>query len=123
MFIFIFIIVPNLVTIYSHARQLSKEKAVLGPFSLRAVVQTMTQSRCKSWDHPELNCLEAYKYISMFLCQINATAFYLLSAPVENPWQVLNFFKMITISVVVSAQIAVEAFHMFSAFFAAYHLF
>lgn len=59
----------------------------------------------------------------MFLCQINATAFYQLTSAVANPWQILDFFKMLCISIVISAQIAVEPFHLFSSFFCAYKCF
>lgn len=80
----------------------------------------MSRSRCKPGDHRELDALEAFKYISMFLCQINATAFYLCSSSVWNPWKILDFFKSIPIALVISAQIAIEVFNMISTFLGVY---
>jgi len=74
-------------------------------------------------DNRELDVLEFWKYVCMFMCQINATAFFELSASIANPWQILDFFKVLSIAIVISAQIAVEAFHFFSTFICAYQCF
>lgn len=60
-------------------------------------------SRCKDDDDRELDILEFYKYFSMVLCQLSATAFYNLTSAIWNPWQLLNFFQMLIIAPVISA--------------------
>lgn len=97
--------------------------------SLPKVIEALFSTRCKSAtrysreDNRELDVLEFWKYVCVFLCQINATAFYQLTAAVANPWQILDFFKMLCISIVISAQIAIEPFHFFSSFICAYQCF
>jgi hypothetical protein len=63
----------------------------------------MTSSKCKDAyiynkqyiidaDDHELDCIEPLKFWCMFLCQINATAFYLMTSSIWNPWKILDFF-------------------------------
>ena len=40
-----------------------------------------------------------------------------MTAASYNPWHLFDFFKMLIIAPVISAQIAVETFYMYSAFF------
>lgn len=95
------------------------------PQVMDSLFGTRCRSATKSYreDNRELDVLEFWKYVCLFLCQINATAFYQLTASIANPWQILDFFKMLCISIVISAQIAVETFHFFSSFICAYQCF
>lgn len=97
-----------------------KGASIFNKFTLAYCYQQMVKSRCKDGDHWELDALEGYKYISMALCQLNATAFFLTSSAVVNPWAILDFFKSIPLAVVISSQIAIEVFNMISAFLGIY---
>jgi hypothetical protein len=96
---------------------------VLNSFSLNTILADLRSSRCKPWDNRELDCLEGFKYISMFLIILNYTAFYLMTAPLWDPWQVLDFFQSISLGIVISSNIACEAFFFLSAFIGGYQCF
>jgi hypothetical protein len=46
-----------------------------------------------------------------------------MTAPVEDPWQILDFFKSAAIAIVISSNVACEAFFFLSAFIGAYQFF
>lgn len=51
------------------------------------------------------------------------TAQFLMSTQTINPWQILNFFKEMIFSVVVSCAVVMELFIGISGFFFTYRLF
>ena len=59
----------------------------------------------------------------MVLCQINTTAFYQMTSAIWNPWHLMDFFKMVVIAPVISGQIAVESFYVYSAFLVSHQCF
>lgn len=56
----------------------------------------------------------------MTLLVFNYTAFYQMSTSIWNPWEIMDMFKMVSIGVVISANVAGELFFALSAFIAAY---
>ena len=72
---------------------------VMDAFSMRGCVNTMAGTRCKPWDHRELDVLEAFKFISMLFCMFINTAYFLLPAPDQNIWAILDLLKNVFIGI------------------------
>ena len=96
---------------------------MLNKFSISSILSELRESRCRPWDNRELDVLEGFKYISMFLIVLNYTAFYQMTAPIWDPWQILDFFQSMSIAIVISSNIACEAFFFLSAFISGYQCF
>lgn len=92
-------------------------------FKFSVMVRNLMDTRCKPWDNRELDAFEGYKYMSTILTMINATAFYFMTTSIEDPWAIIDFFKMIAIAFTVSANIANESFYTISSFLGAYQCF
>ena len=83
----------------------------------------MSTSKCKLWDDRELDCIEGFKFFSFILGQFCITTQFLMCTQTVNPWLVKHFFDEFLFSIVVSGNVAMEAFIMFSSFLSAYKLF
>ena len=91
--------------------------------SLEKSLFGLVKSRRKSYDDPELDIFEAFKFICFLLGVFCITAQFLMSTQSDNPWKILEFFQQLIFSVVISSNVVMEAFVAIAAFFFAYRLF
>ena len=59
----------------------------------------------------------------MVLAMLNMTAFYFLTSPIANPWIVIHFFQQVSFAIIISCNIAADAFPFIGAFLGAYQCF
>ena len=82
--------------------------------------KSMIRTRCYSWDNPELDVIEGYRFISFIFLQISSTMVYLNPAAKATPWSVLDMKQKIFFTIVVSSNQMTDLFIAISGFLGAY---
>ena len=85
--------------------------------------QYLSGTRSKPWDERELDCLEGFKFLSFVLTTISQTAFSLVITDIINLFGFLKVVRLLFVTAVVSANVAMETFVFLSVFLTAHRCF
>lgn len=80
-------------------------------------------TRSKPWDERELDSLEGFKFISFLLTTLSQTAFSLVATQVIDLFSFMKVVRMLLITAVISANVAMETFVYLSVFLTTHRCF
>ena len=85
-------------------------KAFLSCFSLQISFESLVSTRRNDEEHEELEVLEGIRTLSMFWGIFTATSLYVLTAYVQNIYEMLHLFESILFTMVASGNLAPDLF-------------
>ena len=93
---------------------------VMTKISVISAFKRMRSSRCQPWDDKELDLVDGFKFITLILIQVSATATMIAPSARATPWAALDMKPGLFFTVVQSCAMATDAFFVLSAFIGTY---
>ncbi|TNV84519.1 hypothetical protein FGO68_gene10143 [Halteria grandinella] len=92
----------------------------LKQLSVVSAFKNLRSTRCQPWDNRELDLVDGFKFITLILIQISATATMIAPSARATPWAALDMKPGLFFTVIQSCAMATDAFFALSAFMGTY---